>query len=132
MVVKRVLKESTIQRLSVFETKILRKIFGPIKEDNGIWRIKTNKELDELIKHQNIIYYVKAQRLSWFGHINRMPETSIPLLQLFTMESTSDSHYKQCALIEFPVAVTEKVGNIHKWLGKVYGNAAVNRSIVHR
>jgi len=33
--------------------------------------------LDELIKLQNIIYYVKAQRLSWFGHINRMPETCI-------------------------------------------------------
>ena len=34
-------------------------------------------ELDELIKHRNIINYVKAQRLSWFGHINRMAETSI-------------------------------------------------------
>jgi len=33
--------------------------------------------LDELIKHQNIINYVKAQQLSWFGHTNRMPETSI-------------------------------------------------------
>jgi hypothetical protein len=33
--------------------------------------------LDELIKHRNIINYVKAQRMSWFGHINRMPETSI-------------------------------------------------------
>jgi hypothetical protein len=44
-----VLKESIIQRLSVFEMKILRKIFGPTKEDNGTWRIKTNKELDELI-----------------------------------------------------------------------------------
>ena len=46
-----VLKESIIQKLSVFE----RKIFGPTKEANGIWRIKTNKELDELIKHRNII-----------------------------------------------------------------------------
>jgi hypothetical protein len=55
----------------------LPKIFGPTKEDNGNWRIKTNIELDELIKHRNIINYVKAQRLSWFGHINRMPETSI-------------------------------------------------------
>jgi hypothetical protein len=35
-----VLKESIIQRPSVFERKILRKIFGPTKEDNGIWRIK--------------------------------------------------------------------------------------------
>jgi hypothetical protein len=72
-----VLKESIIQRLSVFEKKILRKIFGPTKEDNCIWRIKMNMELDELIKHQNIIKYVKSQRLSWFGHINRMPETSV-------------------------------------------------------
>ena len=61
----------------MFERKILRKIFGPTKEDNGIWIIKTNKELDELIKHRNITNYVKAQRPSWFGHINRMPETFI-------------------------------------------------------
>jgi len=72
-----VLKESTIQRLSVFERKILKKISGPTNEDNSIWRIKTNKELDEYIKHWNIINYVKAQRLSWFGHVNRMPEISI-------------------------------------------------------
>ena len=65
-----VLKESIIQGLSVLETKILREIFGPTKEDNGNWRIKTNKELDELIKHRNIINYVKAQSLSFFGHIN--------------------------------------------------------------
>jgi len=41
-----VLKESIIQRLSVFGMKILRKIFGPTKEGNdinGIWRIKANK-----------------------------------------------------------------------------------------
>jgi len=35
-------------------------IFEPTKEDNGNWRIKTNIELDELIKHRNIINYVKA------------------------------------------------------------------------
>jgi hypothetical protein len=46
-------KESIIQRLSMFERKIFRKIFGPTKEDNGNWRIKTNIELDEVIKHRN-------------------------------------------------------------------------------
>jgi hypothetical protein len=66
-------KESIIQRLLVFE----KKIFGPTKGDNCTWRIKTKKKLHELIKHQNLINYVKAQRLSWFGHINRMPESSI-------------------------------------------------------
>jgi hypothetical protein len=60
----------------VFGRKILRKISGPTKEDEGIGKIKTNKELDELIKHRNVINYVKAPRLSWFGHVNRMPETS--------------------------------------------------------
>ena len=58
----------------MFKRKLLRKIFGPTKEANRIWRIKTN-ELDELIKHRNI-NYVEVQRLSWFGHTNRMPEFS--------------------------------------------------------
>ena len=57
----------------VFERKILRKIFGPNNE-NGIWRIKTNQELDEIIKH-NIINFIRAQRLSWLGHIERMQGT---------------------------------------------------------
>jgi hypothetical protein len=39
----------------VFERKILRKMFGATEEDNGMWRIKTNMELDELIKYRNII-----------------------------------------------------------------------------
>jgi hypothetical protein len=66
-----------MQRLSVFGRKILRKIFGPTKKDNVIWRIKMNKELDELIKHRNIINYIESKTFSWFGHINRMPETSV-------------------------------------------------------
>jgi len=69
-----VLKENIIQKLPVFERKILRGIFGPVKE-NQIWRIKNNEELDKLIKHENIVNYVKGQRLSWFGHVQRMPET---------------------------------------------------------
>ena len=68
------LKETVIQKLLVFERKILRRIFGPTKE-NQIWRVKTNEELDKLIKHKNIINYIKAQRLSWFGHVQRMPDT---------------------------------------------------------
>ena len=57
-----VLKETIIQKLFVFERKILRRIFGPTKE-NQIWRIKTNEELDKLIKHKNIVNHIKAQKL---------------------------------------------------------------------
>jgi len=67
------LKETVKNKLIVFERKALRKIFGPTKERDGTWRIKTNDELDELIRH-NIINHIKAQQLSWFGHLHRMPE----------------------------------------------------------
>jgi hypothetical protein len=44
------LKETIIQKLLVFERKILRRIFGPTKE-NHIWGNKTNEKLDRLLKH---------------------------------------------------------------------------------
>jgi hypothetical protein len=62
------------KRLMVFENKVLRRIFSPTRERDGTWRIKTNDELDELIRHKTIINYIKAQILSWFGHLHRMPE----------------------------------------------------------
>jgi hypothetical protein len=69
-----VLKGTVQNKLMVFERKVLSRIFGPTKERDGICRIKTNDELDELIRHKNIINYIKAQRLNWFGHLHRMPE----------------------------------------------------------
>jgi len=47
---------------------------GPTKERDGTRRTKTNDELDELIRYMNIINHTKAQRLSWFGNLQRMPE----------------------------------------------------------
>jgi len=58
----------------LFERKILRKIFGPTYE-NGFWKIKTNQELDKLMKHKNIINFARVQNLGWYGHIERMKET---------------------------------------------------------
>ena len=64
----------SISCLMVFERKVLRKICGPTKETDGTCRIKTNDELDKLIRHKNIINHTKAERLSWFGHLHRMLE----------------------------------------------------------
>jgi len=44
------------------------------KKRDDTRRIKTNDKLDELIIHKNVINHIKAQRLSWFGHLHRMPE----------------------------------------------------------
>jgi hypothetical protein len=54
--------------------KSVKKDFWSYKRKRFTWRIKTNDELDELIRHKNIINYIKTQRLSWFGHLRRMPE----------------------------------------------------------
>ena len=69
-----ILRETISDKLMVFGRKILRKIFGPTFE-NGSWRIKSNQELDKLIKHKNIINFARVQRLGWYGHIERMQET---------------------------------------------------------
>ena len=55
----------------VFERKILRIVLGPIYE-HGLWRIKTNQQVDNLIKHKDIINFARAQRLGWYGHIECM------------------------------------------------------------
>jgi hypothetical protein len=66
----RTLEDKIEQMLMVFE----RKIFGPVKVSEDRWRIRKNDELDILINHANIVRYVKAQRICWLGHIERMPD----------------------------------------------------------
>ena len=51
--------------------KILRRIFVSTQNIDDTWRIKTNDELNNLIRN-NIINYIKSQRLSWFGDVHRM------------------------------------------------------------
>ena len=63
------MRQSIKQRFILYTIKM-----NPTYE-NGSWRIKTNQELDKLIKHENIINFARAQRLGWYGHFERMQET---------------------------------------------------------
>jgi hypothetical protein len=58
----------------VFERRILRRLFGPTQKENGEWRLKTNEELENIISHENIVRHIKSERLSWLGHVERMPD----------------------------------------------------------
>ena len=60
-----------------FERKIMRKISGPARTDDGYWRIKTNQEIDDILKGLNIIGFIKKQILNWLGHVERMAEDNI-------------------------------------------------------
>ena len=64
-------------KLRVFERKALRRIYGPTKESDGTWRIKSNAELNRPIGNKNVINYIKTQRLAWFGHVHLMADNSM-------------------------------------------------------
>jgi hypothetical protein len=65
------------QTLLIFERKIFRKIYGAKYED-GEWKRRTNRELEELSKGENIVKWIKGQRISWLGHLERMEEDRMP------------------------------------------------------
>jgi hypothetical protein len=62
--------EKEEQALIIFEWKIIRRIYGPKYED-GEWKSRTNLELEELSKGENIVKLIKGQRVSWLGHLER-------------------------------------------------------------
>jgi hypothetical protein len=64
-----VFKENEINKLKTFERNIVRKIHGPTRRADGYWRIKTNQEINDILKRQNIIGFIKKQRLNWLGHV---------------------------------------------------------------
>jgi hypothetical protein len=56
-------------RLRVFENRVLRKIFGPRREEDGSWRKLHNNELHYLYSSRNIVRVIKSRRMSWVGHV---------------------------------------------------------------
>jgi hypothetical protein len=59
----------------VFENRVLRRIFGPKRDEvMGEWRKLHNEELQNLYSSPDIIRQVKSRRLKWAGHVARMGE----------------------------------------------------------
>jgi hypothetical protein len=60
----------------VFENRVLRRLFGPKRDDvTGDWRKLHNEELDNLYSSPNIVRMM-SRRMRWAGHVARMGETS--------------------------------------------------------
>jgi len=72
------------QALLIFERKIFRRICGP-KYENGEWKCRTNRELEEMSKGENIVKWIKGQRISWLGHLERVDEDRKPK-KIFTQD----------------------------------------------
>ena len=63
------------RRLRVFENRVLRRVFGPKRDEvTGEWRKLYNEELSDLYSLRNIVRVVKSRRMRWAGHVARMGE----------------------------------------------------------
>jgi hypothetical protein len=61
------------QRLGVFENRVLRRIFGPKRDEvMGEWGKLYNEELREMYSTPSIIRIIKSRRMRWAGHVARM------------------------------------------------------------
>ena len=72
------------QVLLIFERKIFRRIYGA-KYENGEWKSRTIRELEEMSKGENIVKCMRGQRLSWLSHLERTEEDRMPK-NIFTQE----------------------------------------------
>ena len=52
------------QALLIFERKIFRRIYGP-KYENWEWKSRTNRDVEEMSKGENIVKWIKGQRINW-------------------------------------------------------------------
>jgi V8-like Glu-specific endopeptidase len=59
-------------KLRVFKNRVLRRIFGPKREEDGSWRKLHNDELHSLYSSPNIVRVTKSRRMEWAGHVARM------------------------------------------------------------
>jgi hypothetical protein len=63
------------RRLRVFENRVLRRVFGLMRDEvTGEWRKLHNEELNDLYSLPNIVRVVKSRRMIWAGHVARMGE----------------------------------------------------------
>jgi hypothetical protein len=59
-------------RLRVFEKRVLRRIFGPKRDEvTGEWRKLHNEELNNLYSSPSIVRVIKPGRMGWAGHVAR-------------------------------------------------------------
>jgi len=75
--------EGTTKKLLVFERKILRKMYGPVFDDNEQkWLRRSNEDLKNLYSKEDIVQFVRSSRLAWAGHAWRADGSLIKMVMV--------------------------------------------------
>jgi hypothetical protein len=75
IILSSIYNNNNIGILMVFENRVLRRIFGPKRDEvTGGWRKLHNEELHNLYSSPSIIRMIKSRRMRWARHVARMWE----------------------------------------------------------
>jgi hypothetical protein len=80
----------------VFENRVLRRIFGPKRDEvTGGWRKLHDEELHNLYSSPNIIIMIKSRRMRWAGHVARMGRRGMHIGYWWESQKERDNYEDQ-------------------------------------
>ena len=110
-------------RLRVFENRILRRIFGPKRDENGVWRRFHNEELHSLYRTLNTVRVIKSRRVRWTGPVAKMEEGIKILTDKPTRKTPLGRPRRRMDLEEIGINASNWVDSVQDWS---YWRALVN------
>jgi hypothetical protein len=111
------LTKSDKNSLRIFERKILRKIYELVQEGDT-WRIRYNEELNRFIKWEDIVKFIKAQRIRWLGHVKKLEAGAMPRRMMEGRPFTGRRKGRPCLRWMDDVVADLTVMKIKQWTEK--------------
>jgi len=108
------------RNLRLFENIVLRRIFGPRKDDvTGEWRRLHNEELNDLYSSSNIVRVIKSRRMRWAGHVARMgDERGVYRVLVGKLEGRRPLGRPRCRCVDNIWMDIQEVGCVYMdWIG---------------
>jgi hypothetical protein len=98
-------------------------------KENELWRIRRHDELEDIIKWENIVRFIKSQRIRWLGHIERMQDTAIPKKMYGKRYATRCRERPKTRWLDDVSTDLRKMG-INEWRGRARDREVWRRTVM--